>query len=85
MKAATEQSRDVVIGMKFATLTGKIVQSGGMVVKNVAGLDMAKLMIGSFGTLAGIAVVNFKLAPSPPATRTLVLRLPTLDDTIAIS
>src|SRR5215208_4119851 len=55
--------RDVVIGMKFATVAGKLVQSGGMVVKNVAGLDMAKLMIGSFGTLAGIAVVNFKLAP----------------------
>ena len=36
-------------------------------VKNVAGLDMAKLMIGSFGTLAAIAVVNFKLAPRPPS------------------
>ena len=58
-------ARDVVIGMKFATLEGKLVQSGGMVVKNVAGLDMAKLMIGSFGTLAAIAVVNFKLAPIP--------------------
>ena len=75
-------ARDVVIGMKFATLAGKIIQSGGMVVKNVAGLDMAKLMIGSFGTLAGIAVVNFKLAPTPPATRTFVLRFPTLDDAI---
>src|ERR1039458_6736325 len=38
-------ARDLVIGMKFATLEGKMVQSGGMVVKNVAGLDMAKLMI----------------------------------------
>jgi glycolate oxidase FAD binding subunit len=75
-------ARDVVIGMRFATLAGKIVQSGGMVVKNVAGLDMAKLMIGSFGTLTGIAVVNFKLAPAPPATRTFVLRFPTLDDAI---
>src|ERR1017187_536797 len=37
-----------------------------MVVKNVAGLDMSKLMIGSFGTLAAIAVVNFKLIPQPP-------------------
>ena len=54
---------DLVIGMKFATLEGKLVQSGGMVVKNVAGLDMGKLMIGSFGTLAAIAVVNFKLQP----------------------
>jgi glycolate oxidase FAD binding subunit len=52
-------ARDLVIGMKFATLDGKLVQSGGMVVKNVAGLDMGKLMIGSFGTLAAIASVNF--------------------------
>ena len=41
-------ARDMVIGMQFATVEGKLVSSGGMVVKNVAGLDMAKLMIGSF-------------------------------------
>jgi glycolate oxidase FAD binding subunit len=76
-------ARDVIIGMKFATLEGKLVQSGGMVVKNVAGLDMAKLMIGSFGTLAGIAVVNFKVAPMPVATRTFVLRPASLEDAIA--
>jgi glycolate oxidase FAD binding subunit len=67
-------ARDLVIGMKFATLDGKLVESGGMVVKNVAGLDMAKLMIGSFGTLAAIAVVNFKLAPMPPCSRSFLLR-----------
>jgi glycolate oxidase FAD binding subunit len=66
-------ARDLVIGMKFATLQGKIVQSGGMVVKNVAGLDMAKLMIGSFGTLAAITVVNFKLLPMPEVERSFVL------------
>jgi glycolate oxidase FAD binding subunit len=60
-------ARDLVIGMRFATLEGKLVQAGGMVVKNVAGLDMAKLMIGSFGTLAAIATVNFKLQPMPQA------------------
>lgn len=63
-------ARDSVIGMTFATLEGKLVKTGGMVVKNVAGLDMAKLMIGSFGTLAAIAVVNFKVHPIPEATRT---------------
>ena len=66
-------ARDLVIGMQFATLEGKLVQSGGMVVKNVAGLDMAKLMIGSFGTLAAIAVVNFKLQPMPEVERSFLL------------
>lgn len=66
-------ARDLVIGMKFATLEGRIVQSGGMVVKNVAGLDMGKLLIGSFGTLAAIAVVNFKLQPVPQVERHFLL------------
>lgn len=69
-------ARDLVIGMQFATLDGKLVQSGGMVVKNVAGLDMAKLLIGSFGTLAAITSVNFKLTPVPPVARTLLFRFP---------
>lgn len=69
-------ARDVVIGMQFATLEGKLVNSGGMVVKNVAGLDMGKLMIGSFGTLAAIAVVNFKLAPMPEVERSFLLPFP---------
>jgi len=76
-------ARDLVIGMKFATLEGKLVQSGGMVVKNVAGLDMGKIMIGSFGTLAAIAVVNFKLLPRPAAEASLLLAFETLDDAMA--
>lgn len=76
-------ARDVVIGMKFATLEGKLIQSGGMVVKNVAGLDMAKLMIGSFGTLAAITVVNFKLAPAPEASRSFILSFADLNSAIA--
>ena len=72
--------RDVVIGMEFATLEGKLIRSGGMVVKNVAGLDLGKLMIGSFGTLAAMAVVNFKLFPVPPCARTFVLRFQRLEE-----
>ncbi len=76
-------ARDMIIGMKFATLEGKLVESGGMVVKNVAGLDMAKLMIGSFGTLAAIAVVNFKLFPMPAESQTFEMRFATAQETFA--
>ena len=77
-------ARDVVIGMKFATLEGKTIQSGGNVVKNVAGLDMAKLMIGSFGTLAAIASVNFKLTPLPEDSRTFVFSCASVDEAAAV-
>jgi glycolate oxidase FAD binding subunit len=77
-------ARDMVIGMTFATLEGKLVRTGGMVVKNVAGLDMGKLMIGSFGTLAAIATLNFRLYPLPDGTRTFVLEFDKLADVIAV-
>ncbi len=77
-------ARDLVIGMTFATLEGKLVQSGGMVVKNVAGLDMAKLMIGSFGKLAAIAVVNFKLLPAPEGERSFLLPFPSAADAVSV-
>ena len=67
-------ARDVTIGMRFATLDGKLVSSGGMVVKNVTGLDMGKLMIGSFGTLAVIASANFKVFPKPDVSVTFAFR-----------
>jgi glycolate oxidase FAD binding subunit len=76
-------ARDLVIGMTFVTLEGKQVRSGGMVVKNVAGLDMAKLMIGSFGTLAAIGVVNFKLIPAPETERSFLLPFENVADAVA--
>ena len=76
-------ARDLVIGMQYAMLDGKLAQSGGMVVKNVAGLDTAKLMIGSFGTLAAIAVVNFKLIPRPEGERSFLLAFDDLRSVIA--
>ena len=70
-------ARDLIIGMKYVTVEGRVVQSGGMVVKNVAGLDTAKLMVGSWGTLAAIAVVNFKVLPKPPCSRTFLMTFDT--------
>ncbi len=72
MRRAFGTARDLVIGMSFAMLDGKIIKTGGMVVKNVAGLDMGKLMIGSFGTLAVITSVNFRLHSLPRETRTFL-------------
>jgi glycolate oxidase FAD binding subunit len=77
-------ARDFVIGMQFAMMNGRLVETGGMVVKNVAGLDMGKLMIGSFGTLAVITSVNFKVVPVPPAERTFAIRFPTCTAAIAV-
>jgi glycolate oxidase FAD binding subunit len=76
-------ARDMVIGMTFATLEGKLIRTGGMVVKNVAGLDMGKLMIGSFGTLAVITSLNFRLHPMPAGTRTFVQDFEQVKDVMA--
>lgn len=76
-------ARDMLIGMKFATLEGKIVESGGMVVKNAAGLDLGRLMIGAFGTLAAIVSANFRVFPIPPAWRTFLRSFPALEQAIA--
>jgi len=76
-------ARDMIIGMKFATLEGKLISSGGMVVKNVAGLDMAKLLVGSFGTLAAMASVNFKVFPMPAESRTFAMHFRTAAEAFA--
>jgi len=72
-------ARDLVIGMQFATIEGRLVRTGGMVVKNVAGLDLGKLMIGSFGTLAAITSLNFRLHPLPESTNTFVFSFAELE------
>lgn len=65
--------RDLVIGMTLALTDGRLVKTGGTVVKNVAGYDLGKLMAGSHGTLAGIADVTFKLMPIPASSATLAV------------
>jgi glycolate oxidase FAD binding subunit len=47
---------------------------GGKVVKNVAGFDLPKLMVGSLGTLGGIASATFRVFPRPAATRSVLAR-----------
>lgn len=55
--------RDYVIGISAVDATGRDFKAGGRVVKNVAGYDLCKLMVGSRGTLAIITQVTLKLRP----------------------
>jgi len=57
--------RDYVIGLEAVTADGRLFHSGGRVVKNVAGYDMCKLLVGSLGTLAIITQLTLKLKPLP--------------------
>jgi glycolate oxidase FAD binding subunit len=68
--------RDIVIGARYVTGDGLAAKTGGTVVKNVAGYDVAKLLIGAHGTLAVLTEVAVKLHPVPDVERTLVLRTP---------
>ena len=61
--------RDLLIGVTVVRADGVVAKAGGKVVKNVAGYDLAKLMAGSWGTLAVLTEATFRLHPLPPARR----------------
>jgi glycolate oxidase FAD binding subunit len=67
--------RDLIIGADFVRADGVVAKAGGIVVKNVAGYDIARLLTGSFGSLAVIVSATFKLFPLPQASRTVVIDL----------
>ena len=68
--------RDYVIGISVINDQGHEVKAGGRVVKNVAGYDMAKLYIGSLGTLGIISQVTLKLKPRPEEQALVILECP---------
>lgn len=72
LRCAYGTPRDWLIGARVVHADGTISKAGGKVVKNVAGYDLCKLYTGSFGTLAIIAEMSFKLRALPAVGKTLV-------------
>ena len=68
--------RDYLLGSTIVLADGTIARAGGMVVKNVAGYDMTRLYVGSFGTLGVLVQANLKTIPLPPRARLFLAPLP---------
>jgi glycolate oxidase FAD binding subunit len=66
--------RDVLIGISIVRADGSVARGGGKVVKNVAGFDLPKLMVGALGTLGMIEAATFRLHPVPETQTTMRAR-----------
>lgn len=75
--------RDFILGVRYVDGKGRLIAAGGKVVKNAAGFDIPKLMVGSLGQLGALVELTFKVFPRPEAYATLRLDLPSLAEGIA--
>src|SRR5207248_7952764 len=77
--------RDLLIGTRIALADGTVARAGGRVVKNVAGYDLDKLLVGSLGTLGVIVEATLKVLPVPETSDGLVARFERPDEAFAVA
>lgn len=73
----TGSARDFILGCKVLTGKGDVVSFGGQVMKNVAGYDVSRLMVGALGTLGVLLEISLKVLPAPETEITLSMPLST--------
>src|SRR5690606_25777588 len=78
-RASAGAVRDFVLGVRMLDGRGNDLRFGGQVMKNVAGYDISRLMVGSMGTLGVLTEVSLKILPLPPADLTLRMQLSEAD------
>ncbi len=74
--------RDFILGVELVDGEGRRIRGGGKVVKNAAGFDLPKLMVGSLGRLGLLVELAFKVFPTPKATCTLEVAFPRLEEAL---
>jgi glycolate oxidase FAD binding subunit len=76
--------RDFILGVRFVDGRGRLVRGGGRVVKNAAGFDLPKLLVGSLGRLGVLVEATFKVFPRPEVRATLRRTTGSLEAAVAL-
>lgn len=69
-------ARDAVLGCKLINGQGELLRFGGQVMKNVAGYDVSRLMVGAYGTLGVLLEISLKVLPRPASSLTVMHECP---------
>jgi glycolate oxidase FAD binding subunit len=74
--------RDFLLGVRYIDGEGQLIKGGSRVVKNAAGYDLPKLMVGSLGQFGVLVELTFKVLPQPEATLTALQHFSGLDEAL---